>query len=73
MQQQMDSPSEGARRVKSIPGLPADLPEHFFRKDDDPVAGVKAGELDLRQVTGDEARRLFQKMGIMLPVIHSMK
>lgn len=60
----------GIKHQQVVTGeLPQDLPDHFFRKDDDPEAGVKAGELDLRQVTGADAYRLFQKMGIKLPVI----
>jgi hypothetical protein len=61
--------TQPSTRAKSIEGLPPDLPDHFFRTTDDPDAGIKAGELDLRQVTGKEAYRMFQKMGIKLPVI----
>ena len=57
-------------KARNMEGLPPDLPDHFFRTEDDPETGIKAGELDLRQVTGKDAYRLFQKMGIKLPVIH---
>lgn len=70
MQKQTDSIKTGGTGVsRQVGGLPDDLPDYFFRKEDDPVAGVKKGELDLRQVTGADAHRLFQKMGIRLPII----
>lgn len=40
--------------------VPEGLPSHFYNKD---------GELDLRQVTGDEAYRFFAAQGIQLPII----
>ncbi len=52
-----------------VQGTPEGLPDHFFRKDYDPVAGIGAGELDLRQVTGDEAYKYFSAMKIHLPIM----
>lgn len=40
--------------------MPEGLPDHFFNKE---------GELDLSGVTGEEARRYFQAIGIKLPII----
>lgn len=60
-------PSTGKRH--GIQGVPEGLPEHFFRKTYDPETGLKPGELDLRQVTGDEAYKYFSACGIVLPIM----
>ena len=49
--------------------VPEGLPDHFFRKTYDPETGLGPGELDLRQVTGEEAYKYFASMGIKLPII----
>jgi len=51
--------------------IPENLPDHFFRKDWDPEAGIGPGELDLRQVRGDEAYKYFSTMGVHLPIFGS--
>lgn len=49
--------------------VPEGLPSHFFRKDYDPEAGIGPGELDLRQVSGEEAFKYFSSIGVKLPII----
>ena len=61
--------SGGMTRAISGGQVPAGLPEHFFRKDYDPAAGIGPGELDLRQVTGEEAYRYFSSIGVKLPIM----
>lgn len=40
--------------------IPTNLPAHFYNKD---------GEVDLRQVTGNEAYQYFARLGVPLPII----
>ena len=40
--------------------MPSGLPDHFFNED---------GEVDLRNVTGEEAYRYFSSIGVRLPII----
>lgn len=55
---------------RSVDGMiPEGLPDHFFRKDYDPETGLGPGELDLRQVKGEEAYKFFSTMGVHLPII----
>lgn len=48
------------RKRYSDAQIPEGLPDRFFNKD---------GEVDLRQVTGEEAYRYLSSMGIKLPVM----
>jgi len=41
--------------------MPANLPDRFFNED---------GEVDLRNVTGEEAYRYFSSIGVKLPIIN---
>ena len=69
MEKQSKTDVQTGTRARNIEGLPPDLPDHFFRTTDNPETGAKAGDLDLTQVTAKDAYRLFQKMGIKLPII----
>lgn len=53
-------PHKGSKNRKEYDGkVPTNLPDHFYNEQ---------GEIDLRQVTGDEAYRFFQMQGIRLPI-----
>ena len=65
---QMDNVERGTLRGH-VKGTPEGLPEHFFRKTHDPVAGVPIGDLDLRLVTGEEAYKYFSAVNIKLPIM----
>lgn len=47
-------------RRRQQDGVPENLPDHFYNEN---------GEVDLRQVTGAEAYKYFQKQGIRLPLV----
>jgi hypothetical protein len=49
-----------SKKKRSVEGAPADLPDHFFNED---------GEVDLRRVTGQEAYKYMQSIGIQLPIM----
>lgn len=42
--------------------IPENLPDKFFNDE---------GEVDLRRVTGEEARKYFSMLGMQLPVINT--
>jgi hypothetical protein len=63
---------KGISTRQHMPGTPQGLPDHFFRKDYDPIAGIGSGELDLRLVTGEEAYKYFSAIGIKLPIMGGM-
>lgn len=52
--------ASGKKRQYTDANVPEGLPDRFYNKD---------GEVDLRQVTGEEAYRYFSSMGIRLPVM----
>jgi hypothetical protein len=53
------------RIKKKVTGkIPQNLPDRFYNKD---------GEVDLRQVTGEDAMKYFSKQGIPLPVFQRNK
>jgi hypothetical protein len=61
MNKDSDRPALGKRRPHSFDvSVPEGLPDHFYNKD---------GEIDLRQVTGEEAYRYFSSQGIRLPIM----
>lgn len=52
--------AKGGKARKEVDGyIPDGLPDHFFNDE---------GEVDLRQVKGEEARQYFAALGIQLPV-----
>lgn len=62
MEKKFKATGLGDTKVKNFGGInvPQNLPEHFFNEQ---------GELDLRRVTGREAYRYFQAIGIPLAVM----
>jgi len=59
----MSSAQQKAQRHRGKPlsgEIPEGLPDHFFNEE---------GEIDLRQVTGEEAYKYMSSIGIKLPVM----
>lgn len=54
-------PPKGSKKRKEIDGIiPEGLPDRFFNAE---------GDIDLRQVTGEDAWKFFAAQGIKLPVM----
>ncbi len=67
-QMKQNSPPPRSGR-NSDPEMPTDLPEHYYTTDE------KTGEkqIDLRNVTGDEAYKFCSMQGMKLPIINSSR